>query len=71
MASNFADLPETYLRIFLSKLGLMLTLIVERTSVLLSIAMLTAECEITFACEAKKANFFLAFPTQRFICLNQ
>jgi hypothetical protein len=46
-------------------------MVIELTFVLFGIAMLAAEDKIAFASKAKKANFALAFPTQRFITLNQ
>ena len=63
-SSDLVKFSLAYLRIFLCKLSLMLTLIVERASMLLGIAMFPAESEITFAGETQKADFFLAFPAK-------
>jgi len=52
-SSDLVKFSLAYLRIFLCKLSLMLTLIVERASMLLGIAMFPAESEITFAGETE------------------
>lgn len=69
LGSDFVELSEADLRVFLGKLGLMLRLVVKRASVLLRIPMLPAEGEITFALEPKETDFLLAFPAERFVSL--
>ena len=69
LVSDLVELTETNLRVFLGKLCLMLRLVVKGASVLLRIAMLPAEGEITLALEAEETDLLLAFPAERFVSL--
>jgi hypothetical protein len=61
--SDFADFGAYYQGIFLGQLSLVLLLEVKCAAVVLSITMLAAEHELTFARESKKTNLLLASPT--------
>ena len=56
-------------RVLLGQLCLMKLLIVERTSVLLSVPVFPAEGVIALAVEAQEAHFLLAFPAQALVSL--
>ena len=64
LLSDLVKLSEADLRVFLGKLGLMLRLVVKGASVLLSITMLPAKCEITLALETEETDLLLAFPAE-------